>query len=363
MEVTQQARHLSISATRINQSPVALPITQSASSQEELCLALEQLHVTQKALSQAKQKLAIASQRLKQEQQQLQSAHQKIAEQATLFSQLEHQFDRDQRLERVVALASGVVHDLNNVFAPIVSISQLLRLKHPGLDARSQEMLRALEDSARRGASMVQQILISTQGSGQKCSPVQIAPLLQDVITLIHHTFPASICIYQNIPDPALGLVLADPTELHQILMNLCVNARDAMPTGGTLTISAENCAIDASMAQQHQNAHVGNYVVVTIADTGIGIAPDLRDRIFEPFFTTKTPDQGTGLGLATVLNIVKSYGGFIQVFSDLGKGTEVKVYLPYVTAPEPRGSEPDANPSPAVGSHLAPHSPSDRDS
>jgi signal transduction histidine kinase len=130
--------------------------------------------------------------------------------------------------------------------------------------------------------------------------------------------------------------MLANSIDLHQILMNLCVNARDAMPTGGTLTLSAENCVVDEGMAQQHPDAQVGDYVVVTIADTGIGIAPDLRDRIFEPFFTTKPSDQGTGLGLATVLNIVKSYGGFIQVFSDLGQGTAVKVYLPCVTATEP---------------------------
>lgn len=345
MVAAKQPRHLYLLAGRINQQPIALPITQSAPNQEELCLALRQLHVTQKALDLAKQKLAITSQRLKQEQQQLQSAHEKIAEQTTVLSQLEHQFERDQRLKKVADLASGVVHDLNNIFAPIISISQLLRLKHPGLDARSQEMLRILEDSARRGTGMVKQILISTQDSEPGRGPVQISSLLQDVITLVQHTFPASICLRQNIADPALGLVLANSTDLHQILMNLCVNARDAMPTGGTLTISAENCAVDESMAQQHPDAQVGDYVVVTIGDTGIGIAPDLRDRIFEPFFTTKPPDQGTGLGLTTVLNTVKSYGGFIQVASDLGQGTKVKVYLPCVAATEPRGSEPDANP------------------
>ncbi|HSM82885.1 MAG TPA: ATP-binding protein [Nodosilinea sp.] len=345
MVAAKQSRHLSLLSTHVHQSPVALPIAQSASPQEELCLALQQLHVTQKALDLAKQKLAIASQRLKQEQQQLQSAQEKIAEQTTVLSQLEHQFERDQRLERVGALASGVVHDLNNVFAPILTIAQVLRLKQPALDARSQEMLKILEDSARRGSDMVKQILISTQTSERKRSLVQISPLLQDLITLLRHTFPASIGLRPNIADPALGPVLANSTDLHQILMNLCVNARDAMPTGGTLTISAENCTVDEAVAQQTPDAHVGDYVVVTIADTGIGIAPDLRDRIFEPFFTTKPADQGTGLGLATVLNIVQSYGGFIQIASELGQGTEVKVYLPCVAATEPRGSEPDANP------------------
>ncbi len=295
MATSNHPRHLSTLAARIHQSPVALPIPQSASTQEELRLALEQLHVTQRALGLAKQKLAIASQRLKQEQQQL--AHQKNGEQATLLSQLEIQSNCDQRLKKVADLASGVVHDLNNIFAPIISISQLLRLKHPGLDARSQEMLRILEDSARRGAGMVKQILISTQDSEQKRSLVQILPLLQDLSTLVRHTFPASICIRQDIADPIFGLVLAHSTDLHQILMNLCVNARDAMPSGGTLTMSAEHCAMDESMAQQHRDAQVGNYVVVTIADTGIGIAPGVRDRIFEPFSPQNPPIKAPGWG------------------------------------------------------------------
>ena len=153
--------------------------------------------------------------------------------------------------------------------------------------------------------------------------------MLQEVITVARQTFPKTIQIRENIVDPPLRLISADSTYLHQVLMNLCVNARDAMPHGGVLTITAQNCAVDALFAQMHLNARAGDYVLITIADTGMGIPPEVRDRMFEPFFTTKDLGQGTGLGLSTVLGIVQSYDGFLQVASEVGKGTQFKVYLP----------------------------------
>lgn len=254
---------------------------------------------------------------------------------------LETQFYRAQRLESLGTLASGIAHDLNNVLTPILTIGQILRLNQPKLDARSEEMLQILEESAKRGASMIKQILTFTRGTDGERSPVEVAPLLQEVLNIVQQTFPQSIDIRQNIPDQSLGLVSADATYLHQVFMNLCVNARDAMPNGGILSFSIEHCFVDQAFAQTNLDAQIGNYMVVTIADTGTGILLEVRDRIFDPFFTTKPPGQGTGLGLSTVLGIVKNYGGFLQVFSEVGCGTQVKVYLPVIEGTSTSYSQP----------------------
>jgi signal transduction histidine kinase len=244
---------------------------------------------------------------------------------------LETQVYRAQRLESLGTLASGIAHDLNNVLTPIVSISQVLRLQQPNLNERSQKMLKILEDSAKRGANMIDQILTFARGTGGERHPVQVATLLHEVIDVVRQTFPKSIDIHQNIPKQPLWLVSADSTYLHQVFMNLCVNARDAMPEGGILSFAVENYFADRAFAQINLDAEIGNYVVVTITDTGTGIPLEVRDRIFDPFFTTKPPGQGTGLGLATALGIVKNYGGLLQVFSEVEKGTQVKVYLPAI--------------------------------
>ncbi|MBD2464760.1 PAS domain S-box protein [Oscillatoria sp. FACHB-1407] len=243
--------------------------------------------------------------------------------------QLEAQFYRAQRLESLGTLASGIAHDLNNALTPILTIAQLLCWKQDGLVARSHEMLQILEESAKRGAEMVNQILTFARGREGKRVSLHVAPLLHEMSKVLQQTFPKSIQIQTNISNQSLWLVSADPTYLHQILMNLCVNARDAMPQGGILTLSAQNYYVDQLFAQMHLNAHVGNYVVLSIADTGTGIPLEVRDRIFEPFFTTKELGQGTGLGLSTVLGIVKNYGGFLEVESEVGQGSQFKVYLP----------------------------------
>lgn len=256
--------------------------------------------------------------------------------------QLEAQFYRAQRLESLGTLASGIAHDLNNVLTPILAIAQLLRLREPHLDVRSQEMLNVLEESAKRGANMIKQVLTFTRGTDGERSLVEIGSLLQEIINIIQQTFPKSIAIRQTMPDQSRWLVSADPTYLHQVLMNLCVNARDAMPNGGTLTFSVEHCAVDQALAQANLGAQVGDHVVVTIADTGTGIPLEMRDRIFDPFFTTKPLGQGTGLGLATVLGIVKNYGGFLQVLSEVGQGTQFKVYLPTIAGIASSLSQPE---------------------
>jgi PAS domain S-box-containing protein len=243
--------------------------------------------------------------------------------------QLEAQSYRAQRLESLGTLASGIAHDLNNLLTPILAISQLMRQMQTNADARSQEMLKVLEESAQHGANMVQQILTFTQGTEGEHIPVHIAALLQEVITVAQQTFPRSIVIHQDIPTSGIGLISADATQLHQVFMNLAVNARDAMPNGGVLRITAENVFLDDAFARMNLEAHPGSYIVVTVSDTGTGIPPELLERIFDPFFTTKEVGKGTGLGLSTILGIVKNHGGFIEVCSKVGQGSQFKVFLP----------------------------------
>jgi PAS domain S-box-containing protein len=260
-----------------------------------------------------------------------------ISTDITEKKQLEAQFYRAQRLESIGTLASGIAHDLNNVFTPILALSHLLQLKLQNLDARSQQMLEVLSGSAERGADLVKQILTFARGSEGKPVPLQIKPLLHEVAHVVQQTFPKSIAIRREILSRSLWLVSADPTHLHQVLMNLCVNARDAMPNGGILTLSAQNQFIDETNARMHMDAKVGNYVVITVTDTGIGIAPGLLDRVFDPFFTTKAPGEGTGLGLSTVLGIIRNHGGFLQVSSEVGQGTQFQVYLPAIAGTVPK--------------------------
>ncbi len=261
---------------------------------------------------------------------------------------LETQSYQAQRLESLGILASGIAHDLNNILTPVLAISKLLQLQLPNLEPQFQEMLQVLEDSAKRGAGMIKQILTFTRGTDDERSPIAIGSLLQEVLRLLQQTVPDTIALQATLPDPAPWLVAANTMHLHQVFMNLCVNACDAMPTGGTLSISLAPCRVDAALAQAHLDAAVGEYVVVTIADTGVGIPPTIQPRIFDPFFTTKAPGQGTGLGLAIVLGIIKGYGGFIQVFSEVGQGTQVKVYLPILRQPDcPNAPAPQTNPSP----------------
>ena len=248
--------------------------------------------------------------------------------------QLEAQFYQAQRLDSLGKLASGIAHDLNNVLTPILTIAQLLQRTQLAIDTTTREQVKLLEDSAKRGTHMVEQILAFARGDDEATSLVDLLAILSEVISIVQQSFPKTVEIHPYLPasnnrNSLLGAVLANPTHLHQVFMNLCINARDAMPNGGVLAISVGNDIVDETVARKNWNAQVGKYVVITVADTGTGIAPEIRDRIFDPFFTTKEIGQGTGLGLATTLGIVKNYGGFLQVLSEVGQGTQVKVYLP----------------------------------
>ncbi len=245
---------------------------------------------------------------------------------------LEQQFLRAQRLESLGTLASGIAHDLNNVLTPILSVAQLLPLRLPNLDDRTKNLLTILETSARRGADLIEQILSFAQGIEGKHICIQPAHLLIDIQKIVEQTLPKSIEITRDIPSD-LWTVLGDLTQLHQVLMNLCVNARDAMPQGGTLSIVAANRSI--LVPSEHLDAQVGDYVVISVSDTGTGIQPQLMDRIFDPFFTTKEVGKGTGLGLSAVLGIIKTHGGFLDVQSQVNQGTQMHVYLPASRIPK----------------------------
>ncbi|WP_448561582.1 response regulator [Trichothermofontia sp.] len=242
--------------------------------------------------------------------------------------QLEAQFLRAQRLESLGTLASGIAHDLNNILTPILAVVQLLPMKVPNLDERTQHLLQTLETSAQRGADLVKQILSFARGVEGKRVSLQVEHLLIEVRRMLQQTLPKSIEIQLDIA-PQLWPVFADATQLHQVWMNLCVNARDAMPDGGILKIAAANCEVDEAMARRYLDAQVGRYVVVSVADTGIGMPASILNRVFDPFFTTKPVGKGTGLGLSAVMGIVKSHGGFIDVVSEVHKGSEFRIFLP----------------------------------
>jgi PAS domain S-box-containing protein len=242
--------------------------------------------------------------------------------------QLEAQFLRAQRLESLGTLSSGIAHDLNNILTPILAVAQLLPLRLPDLDERSQGMLKILEASARRGAALIAQILSFARGIEGKRVCLQLNHLLLEIEKILRQTLPKSIAIETDIPSD-LWMMLGDPTQIHQVLMNLCVNARDAMPHGGILAISATNCPIDEQYTRTHLDATPGPYVMISVTDTGTGIPTHHLDRIFDPFFTTKEIGQGTGLGLSAVLGIVKSHNGFVDVESQIDRGSKFHIYLP----------------------------------
>jgi PAS domain S-box-containing protein len=239
---------------------------------------------------------------------------------------IEAQFLRTQRMESIGTLAGGIAHDLNNVLSPIMMSVEVLKTKVE--DETGRRMLSILETSARRGADMVKQVLTFARGVEGERVLLQSRHLLKDVAKIVGDTFPKTIQFNSEIPD-VLWPLLGDATQLHQVLVNLAVNARDAMPDGGTLTISAENYILESDIEHQGRQIMPGFFVLLRVSDTGTGIPPAVLDKIFEPFFTTKEPGKGTGLGLSTVLGIVKSHGGFVQVQTEINKGTTFSVYLP----------------------------------
>ncbi|HLX95222.1 MAG TPA: ATP-binding protein [Verrucomicrobiae bacterium] len=238
----------------------------------------------------------------------------------------EVQLLRSQRMESIGKLAGGIAHDLNNALTPIIVGTQLLRGNNSAADR--DRMLDTISASANRGAAMVRHILTFARGAKGQSQQVPLSNLVKEIAKVIQDTFSKSILINVNL-GKALWNVSGDTTELYQVLLNLCVNARDAMPQGGELTLNADNQTLSRAAKSVFADVPAGDYVVLAVADTGTGIPPEVLPRIFEPLFTTKAPDKGTGLGLSTVAGIVKNHNAYIQIHTEAGKGTEFKIYLP----------------------------------
>ncbi len=251
---------------------------------------------------------------------------------------LETRLLRAQRLESIGTLAGGVAHDLNNILTPILMSVDMLRQE--SLRSSAPEFLDLIQQSARRGAAIIKQLLAFGRGGDGPRAPVQPRHLVREIARLAQETFPRNIRIVEE-SSRDMPTVNADITELHQVVLNLCVNARDAMPAGGELKLRLGTITLPAAGVPATAETPPGNYVLLSVSDTGTGMSPEVQERIFDPFFTTKPLGQGTGLGLSTVLGIVRSHGGFIDVESQPGRGSEFRVYLPAEAEPVPSSTSP----------------------
>jgi PAS domain S-box-containing protein len=255
-----------------------------------------------------------------------------VREDITQTKQLESQLLRVQRVESVSRLASGIAHDMNNILAPITMAVSLLRTSAHGTK-QMEKLLALIETNATRGASLVKQLLFFGRGIEGQRTVLRLKDSIREIEDMISETFPRSIEIESRVAEDACPL-RADATQIHQVLLNLCVNARDAMPQGGTLSLSVANVAVTEGFPGRPPDATPGPYVVLTVADTGTGIPPEHREKIFDPFYTTKEVGKGTGLGLSTVIAIVKGHGGFVTMKSEMGQGTAFQIYLPALEIP-----------------------------
>lgn len=246
---------------------------------------------------------------------------------------LEAQFLRTQRMNTIGTLAGGMAHDLNNALAPILMGTQLLRRR--ATDPETRELLSLMETNTHRGADMVRQVLLFARGRGGEFEPLEPGTIVNELEKMVRETFPKNIAVESFVPTD-LWAVRGNPTQLHQVLLNLCVNARDAMPSGGKLSFVADNLELSMAEAATIPEGKTGEFVSLSVSDTGTGMPPEVRSRIFEPFFSTKSREQGTGIGLSTVLRIVKAHGGFLRVESEPGQGTTVEVFLPRAGAASP---------------------------
>ena len=240
--------------------------------------------------------------------------------------QLELQLRQAQKMEAIGQLAGGIAHDFNNILAPILMAAQMLGEELPAEDKK--KILATVKGCAQRGADIVRQLLWLGRGLEGKRVLINPKHVIKDIARFVSETFPKSIQLETEVAGD-IWSIMGDPTHMHQVLLNLCLNSRDVMPSGGKLKINGRNFVAAANYTALHGEAHPGPYVVLEVSDTGTGIPQEIVGRIFEPFFTTKEPGKGTGLGLSSVLSIVKGYDGLIEFESQPGRGTTFRVYLP----------------------------------
>jgi len=245
--------------------------------------------------------------------------------------ELHMQLIQAQKLEGIGRLAGGVAHDFNNILTVILSSCHLMR-KDVG-SGSSQSRLVMIETAAERAASLTRQLLAFSRNQVLHIDSINLNPVVQETASLLEKLLGEDVKLQLSL-DPALGNVMADSTQIAQILMNLAVNARDAMPNGGALEIHTGNLEATAEIVARVPHLKPGPTIVLTVRDSGLGIPEDIRAKIFEPFFTTKQPGQGTGLGLSTVYGIVRQSDGTVDVRSVPGQGTTFRVYFPRTDAP-----------------------------
>ena len=262
--------------------------------------------------------------------QELRASNERLEGEILQREQTEKHLLRSQRLESIGTLAGGIAHDLNNLISPILLSAQLL--SPTTTEKMHEELVSIVINCAERASGIIKQLLTFARGIDGERIPLQLRFLIQEIEQIASETFPRLITIRTSVAAD-LRTIEGDATPLQQVLMNLCVNARDAMPDGGSLRISAENVEVDEAYASMVVAARPGTYVRLRVADTGIGIPEEQINKIFDPFFTTKPIGKGSGLGLSSVSGIVKSHGGFLEVDSKPGKGTTFDVFLPAASA------------------------------
>jgi len=264
---------------------------------------------------------------------------------------LESQFLRSQRMESIGRLVGGIAHDLGNLLVPITLGVKVLKRRVGDTDDKVDRTLSMIQKSAERGSDMVEQVLAFARGVEGERVALQPAMIVEEVEEMTEETFPADIEVETHV-DEDLQPIVGDATQIQQVLMNLCVNARDAMPHGGTLSVEARNVTFSESDARRNIEAEPGPYVCIEVRDTGTGMPDDVVDKIFEPFFSTKEEGEGTGLGLSTAYSIIQSHDGFLDVESEEGEGTTFWIYLP--VAEEKEVTEPQSTTNGEAGSERA---------
>ncbi|MBN1991781.1 MAG: response regulator, partial [Anaerolineae bacterium] len=243
--------------------------------------------------------------------------------------QLEEQYLQAQKMQAVGQLTAGIAHDFNNLLTAINGFAELAQSRREPNQAY-QDMLDKILRSGRRAADLVKQLMAFSRKQVLESQVVNLNAVVTDIEKMLQRIIGEHITL-KTAPAPDLGLVKVDPAQFQQVIVNLAVNARDAMPDGGCLTIETANVTLDENYTAEHLEMQPGEYVLLTVSDNGFGMSAAVKARIFEPFFTTKEPGQGTGLGLATVFGIVKQSGGYIWVYSEEGLGATFKIYLPRI--------------------------------